>query len=72
VQYGKGKYMSILFFIAFMALLIIIAPERFWYIFVLILGVAVHMGYQLSMFGLLIWMGLAKVARDIFYAGREC
>lgn len=62
--------MTILF-IAFMALLIKIAPERFWYVFVLILGVAVQLGYQMSMFGVIIWMGLGKVARDLFYAGRE-
>ncbi len=62
--------MTILF-ILFMALLIKFAPERFYYVFALILGVALQMGYQLGMGGTLVWMGLAKVGRDLFYAGRE-
>ena len=62
--------MSIIIFIAFMALLIKFAPERFYYVFALIFGVALQMGYQVGLFGLVAWMGIAKVSRDLFYAGR--
>lgn len=62
--------MTILF-VAFMALLIPFAPEKFYYFFVLIFGVAVQMGYQVGLFGLAVWMGLTKVAHDIFYAGKR-
>ena len=62
--------MTILF-IAFMALLIKFAPERFWYFYVLILGIALQLGYQMGMGGMIVWLGLGKVARDIFYAGRQ-
>jgi hypothetical protein len=48
-----------------------IAPERFYYVFALIFGVALQMGYQVGIFGLAVWMGIAKVGRDLFYAGSE-
>lgn len=54
-----------------MALLIKFAPERFYFIFALFFGVALQMGYQVGILGVAVWMGLAKVMRDLFYAGRE-
>lgn len=63
--------MATILFVAFMLFLIKFSTERFWYFFVLILGIAVQLGYQLGIGGLLIWIGLGKVAHDIIYAGRE-
>jgi hypothetical protein len=60
-----------IFFVFFVSVLAWFSPQKFWYVFVLILGVAVQMGYQLGMVGTIVWLGLAKVARDIFYAGTE-
>lgn len=58
-------------FVTFMALLTWIHPQKFWCIYVLILGVAVKMGYQIGMIGLLVWMGLGKVLDDIINAARK-
>lgn len=60
-----------LLFTVFMLFLIIFSVEKFWYIFFLILGLAVQFGYHLSILGLAVWIGIGKVAHDIFYAGRR-
>jgi|GEM_PF-3894872 len=58
-------------FVIFMALLTWIHPQKFWCIYALILGVAVKMGFQIGMVGMIVWMGLGKVLDDIINAGRQ-
>jgi hypothetical protein len=61
----------IILFAAIMLVLIRISPQKFWYIFLLILGVAIQLGYQVGMVGSLVWIGLAKIMNDLIYSGRE-
>ena len=58
-------------FVTCMALLTWIHPQKFWCIYVLILGVAIKMGYQIGMIGLLVWMGVGKVLDDLINAVKK-
>ena len=44
-------------FIAFMSLLTLLHPKKFWCIYVMILGIAIQMGYQIGMVGTIVWLG---------------
>ena len=55
-------------FVLFMGLLAWLNPRKFWCIYVMILGVAVQMGYQIGMIGTIVWMGLGKVLDDLIEA----
>ncbi len=55
-------------FVSFMALLTWLNPRKFWCIYVMILGVAVQMGYQIGMVGTIVWLGLGKLMNGLYYA----
>ena len=58
-------------FVTFMALFTWLHPNKFWCIYVMILGVAIQMGYQIGMVGMIVWMGLGKVLDDFIDAARK-
>ena len=58
-------------FVIFMSLLAWLSPRKFVYIYVMVLGVAVQLGYQMGMVGMLVWWGIGKVLNDLIYAGTE-
>jgi uncharacterized membrane protein YedE/YeeE len=57
--------MGTIAFIAFMAFLIKFSTERWWLWFVFVIGLLAKAGYQLSMIGLLVAVGLSKVLKDL-------
>lgn len=60
--------MGTIAFVAFMAFLIKINTERWWLYWFLIMGVAVQCGYKVGIVGIVVWVGVAKVLKDLFQA----
>ena len=60
--------MGTIAFVAFMAFLIKFSDERWWLYWFLIMGVVVQCGYKVGIVGIFVWIGVAKVLKDLFQA----
>lgn len=60
--------MTTIVFISVMVFLIKFSTERFWLYWFLILGVSVQCGYTVGIVGVAVWMGIAKVLKDMLQA----
>ncbi len=60
--------MGTILFIAIMAILIRINDERWWLYCFLFMGLAVQCGYKVGMIGMVAWIGVLKVLKDLCQA----
>jgi len=63
--------MGTIVFVTFMAILIKFSSERWWLVWFMLMGVAVQCGYKVGIIGIVVWIGISKVLKDIFYVGRS-
>ncbi len=52
-------------FVGFMAFLIKFSTDRWWLVWFMLMGVAVQCGYKVSIIGIVVWIGISQVLKDL-------